>query len=392
MPDFLNGLFFSEILADNAGNGAFNVNGQGGANKQDEFVEIQNNSGNAINLGGYQIWSGKNGLLHTFGNSDQIAPGATATVVGSYTNPPNGFYGANGANNSASGNGGFLEDGEGSKSDTIYLVAPGGDYIRLSYGTPPQNPGGLPSGFPTGGSQQGAGEALNTSAPNATSILRDAEGDLIEGTPTPGTSGPVCFAAGTMITTDHGAVAVDDLMPGDQVHSKDHGFVPLRAIRKSHIGKVVLGWNPDVRPVVVPTGVLGNWKPLHLSPAHRVLIEGSCCELLFESSEVFVPARQLVGHAGVTIDMSERQITYFHLLFDTHEIVQSDGCWSESRFLGDIAHSAIAAATGWHMEDEVCLEQMTHLRTARPVLKGYEVALLSDYIDTSGLLTSRAVA
>ncbi|MEL6508415.1 MAG: Hint domain-containing protein [Pseudomonadota bacterium] len=154
------------------------------------------------------------------------------------------------------------------------------------------------------------------------------------------------------------------------MHSKDHGFVPLRAIRKSHIGKVVLGWNPDVRPVVVPTGVLGNWKPLHLSPAHRVLIEGSCCELLFESSEVFVPARQLVGHAGVTIDMSERQITYFHLLFDTHEIVQSDGCWSESLFLGDVAHSAVAAATGWHMEDEVCLEQMTHLRTARPVLRG----------------------
>ncbi len=393
IPDFLNGLFFSEILADNAGGGAVNVNGQGGANKQDEFVEIQNNSGSAINLSGYQIWSNKNGLLHSFGANDQIAPGETATVVGTYTNPPSnsGFYGANGNNNSASGNGGFLEDGEGNKDDTIYLVAPDGNYIQLSYGSPPSPPAVLPPGFPPGGSLQGAGEALNTGAPNGTSILRDADGNLVEGTPTPDTSGPVCFASGTLIATDRGDVVVDDLKPGDLVRSKDHGLSTLRAIRKSHIGRVVLGWNPHVRAVVVPTGVLGNCKPLRLSPAHRVLIDSPSCEMLFASSEVFVSARQLVGHHGIFVDMSNAPLTYFHLLFDTHEIIQSDGSWTESLFLGDTAHAAIQATSGWRMDETIALERMHHTHTARPVLKAYEVALLIDYLeaaDPSGLLVA----
>lgn len=381
MPDFLNGLFFSEILADNAGGGAVNVNGQGRANKQDEFVEIQNSTGTTISLDGYQLWSDRNGLLHTFAAADQIAAGGTATVVGTYNNPPDGFYGANGNNNSASSNGGFLEDGEGNKDDTIYLVAPDGNYIQLSYGQSAQAPDDLPAGFPTGGALQGSGELLDSTAPNATSILRDADGELVEGTPTPGTSGPICFASGTKITTSRGDVAVEDMTPGDHVLSKDNGLMTLRAIGRVRIGRQILRWNPDIRSVVVPTGVLDNQKPLRLSPAHRVFMEGASAESLFGTSEVLIPAGRLVGYAGIHVDMSDRPVTYFHLLFDTHEIIQSDGCWSESLFLGDTAHAAIASAIRWQIEDQFDLDKITHHQTVRPVLKGYEVALLMSTFD-----------
>ncbi|MEM8691706.1 MAG: Hint domain-containing protein [Pseudomonadota bacterium] len=377
MPDFLNGLFFSEILADNAGGGAIDVNGQGGTNKQDEFVEIQNRTGETIDLDGYQIWSEKNGLLHSFGTGDQIGPSGTATVVGSYTNPPAGFFGANGSNNSASGNGGFLEDGEAAKNDTIFLVDPDGNYIQLSYGQPPQPPTSLPSGFPTGGTLQGSGESLNSGAPNGTSVLRDADGNLVEGAPNPGTSGTVCFTSGTMIKTDLSDVAVDALAPGMRICSMDHGHVPLRAIRKAPIGRAVLNWNPDVRPIVIPAGVLGNPITLRLSPAHRLLIGGTLVDLLFATHEVLVPAHQLVGHAGIHRDMRDEPVTYFHLLFDTHEIVQSNGCWSESLFLGDVAHAAIEASSGWQTDASVDLSAMAHETTARPVLKGYETAALA---------------
>ena len=377
LTDFLNGLFFSEILADNAGGSAVDVNGQGGANKQDEYIEIQNSSGETIDLSGYQLWSDQNGLLHTFGAGDEIASGSTATVVGTYNNPPAGFYGANGNNNSAGSNGGFLEDGEGNKFDTIYLVAPDGNYIQLSYGNPAQDPGGLPPGFPPGGTMQGTGEQVNSGAPNGTSILRDANGDLVEGSGTPGDPGPVCFVSGTNITTDKGDIAVDLLEPGMRILSKDRGFVTLRAIRAAPIARTLLRWNPDCRPVVIPAGVFENTKQLRLSPAHRLMISSPETKLLTGHSTILVSAQQLVGHAGVHIDTSDQQVTYFHLLFDEHEVIHSEGCWTESLFLGEAAHAAISAMSGWRVQDGVSLDKMLHTRTAFPVAKRYEADILA---------------
>ena len=377
MPDFLNGLFFSELLVDNAGNGAVNVNGQGGANKRDEFIEIQNTSGATVDLNGYQIWSDKMGLLHSFGPGDQVADDATATVVGSYTSPPAGFYGANGNTNGASGGGGFLEDGENSKFDTIYLVAPSGDYIQLSYGQPSQDPGALPGGFPAGGSRQGAGEALDTSGPNATSILRDADGNLTEGAPNPGTPGPVCFAAGTVIDTLEGGIAVEDLKPGARVRSKDQGMSVLRAIRVVTFGASMLRLAPNLRPVVIPAGVLGNTRVLRVSPPHRVLVSGWEPELLFGAAEVLVAARHLVGHGGVHIDARDRPVAYYHLLFDAHEVIRADGAWSESLFLGEATDPLLALSSGWQTQPGLRLDGMAHAHVARPTLRRHEAGLLA---------------
>lgn len=384
MPDFLNGLFFSEVLADNAGSNATNTNGTGGTNKQDEFVEIQNKTGEAIDLEGYQIWSFQNGLLHTFQPNDEIPAGGTATVVGTFANPPAGFYGANGNNNSASGNGGFLEDGEGSKRDTLYLVDPDGNYILLSYGAPAQTPSTLPSGFPTGGTQQGTGESVNSGAPNGTSVLRDADGNLVEGTPTPGTAGNVCFANGTAIMTKHGYIPVEEMEPGMKVLTKDNGFAVLRAIRRAPLGRGILRLNPKLRPVTVPKGAFGNQRDLQVSPPHRILITDVNAELLFGSLDVFVPAKHLIGHAQIARDGTDAPVIYFHLLFDRHEVICADGCWTESLFLGDAAHAALSLAAGWSVQAGVDIDDLRHERTARPVLKRFETALLRDQWEQIG--------
>ena len=387
MPDFLNGLFFSEILADNAGGGAVNVNGQGGANKQDEFIEIQSNANQTIDLNGYEIWSQVNGRLHAFGMGDTVAPGDTVTVIGAYNNPPpgSGFVAAtDNPNPNGNANGGFLLDGEGGLRDTIYLVAPNGDYIRISYGEPAIVPTTLPTDpdftFPPGGTQQGVGETIDSGAPNATSILRDADGNLVEGTPTPDVPGPVCFVSGTLITTDQGDIRGDDLAPGMRVLSKDHHYVPIRAIRMARIGRTVLKRYPDVRAIRIPAGVIGNKRCLRLSPAHRVLMTSAVAKMHFGQSEVLVSARQLVGHAGVTVETTEAPLSYFHLLCDQHEVILSEGCWSESLFLGDTTHAAIAAASGWNVETGLDIAGMSHSHIARRALKGYEATLLATHL------------
>ena len=67
-----------------------------------------------------------------------------------------------------------------------------------------------------------------------------------------------------------------------------------------------------------------------VSPQHRVLIEGARAEMFFGESEVLVPAKHLTGLAEVTRALPVEGVTYVHILFDQHEIVESDGIWTES--------------------------------------------------------------
>jgi hypothetical protein len=380
MADLLNGILISEVLADNAGGGATDVNLDGTTNKQDEFIEFQNATNADIDLEGYQVWSQEHGLLHTFGTGDTILAGETATVVGTYNNPPTGFYGANGNNNSAQGNGGFLEDGEGQKNDTLYLVDPDGNYIRLSYGANLNIPTSLPAGFPTGGSLQGGGESISSGAPNGTSFIRDQDGEFIENPddPNPGDPGVPCFTAGTLITTDQGDIAVEDLTPGMRVLSRDHGYVPLRAARAATIRKTVLRWNPSLCPVSIPAGVLGNTHTLTLSPAHRILVEGADVELVSGAAEALVPVHYFVGQAGIARLPTDRLVTYFHLLFDDHEVICSNGVWTESLFMGDLAHAAVRTVEDWKIAEGFDLASAKHSATARTVLRGFEAKVLID--------------
>jgi hypothetical protein len=67
-----------------------------------------------------------------------------------------------------------------------------------------------------------------------------------------------------------------------------------------------------------------------VSPQHRLLVEGARAELLFGETEVLVPAKHLVGQLDVARLLPDDGVTYIHILFDRHEIVQSDGIWTES--------------------------------------------------------------
>lgn len=365
------GIFISEILADNAGGSAVDVDGDGGANKADEFVELQNTSGSTISLDGYEIWSQKNGLLYAFDPGATIGPGGSATVLGEYTGtPPAGFYGA-GNSNSVN----WLEDGEGQKFDSIFLVDTNtGEYVVLSYGQPPRAPV-LPSGFP-GTTQIGSGESINSNAPNGTAFARDGNGNFQETTPTPGSPDVPCFVAGTLIETDCGPVRVEDLHPGDLVQTRDHGCVPLLAIASTPVTRRLLTLHPDLRPVRFAPGSIGNTRPMALSPQHRVMVRHHASQMLFGQDETLVAARHFIGSDGVELCDALAPLTYVHLLFARHEVIRSDGCWTESMFLGDLANRLARQAGVWHMADGVSLTSLDHPQTARRILRQFEAEVL----------------
>jgi Hint domain/RTX calcium-binding nonapeptide repeat (4 copies) len=142
-----------------------------------------------------------------------------------------------------------------------------------------------------------------------------------------------CFTPGTMILTDRGEVAVEDLGPGDLVMTRDNGLQPVRWVGRQQLSRSRLMAEPELQPVRIASGAIAGQGPeraMLVSPQHRVLIAGARAELLFGEDEVLVPAKHLIGIAEVTRALPEAGVTYIHILFDRHEIVQSDGIWTES--------------------------------------------------------------
>ncbi len=332
-----NGLFISEFLGDNAGPNAFDTDGDGGANKADEFIEIQSASSATIDLSGFQIWSADRGLLYAFQSGDTIPPRGTATVVGQYDGAePAGFYDAGLPDSNA--NAGLLPDGQGANYDTIYLVDTNtGEYIQLSYGDPPQvSP--LPAGFP--GTNLVGSETITSGLPNGTPIQRDSQGNLIEGTtPTPGVGGPICFARGTLIQTPDGERPVESLNVGDNVTTLDHGPQPVRWLGMHHLSPAELALRPSFRPIRIRAGALGCGTPtadLTLSPQHRVLAASQITRRMFATPEVLVAAKTLLSLPGVEQVSGTDGVDYFHLLLGQHEILLANGAPAESLYLGEM--------------------------------------------------------
>ncbi len=141
-----------------------------------------------------------------------------------------------------------------------------------------------------------------------------------------------CFTPGTLIDTVAGPVQVEDLLPGDLVLTRDNGYQPVRWIGRRDLTLADTIAHPDLCPVVLQPGALGSAGPdrvMAVSPQHRILVAGAAAELLTGEGEVLAAALHLAGRPGIG-RAGPCPVSYVHILFDGHEIVRSDGIWSES--------------------------------------------------------------
>lgn len=150
----------------------------------------------------------------------------------------------------------------------------------------------------------------------------------------------ICFGRGTLIDTDKGPVPVEDLVPGDMALTLDHGLQPIRWIGKRKLSHADLRAAPHLRPILIRANALGNGLPLQdicVSPQHRMLVCSKIVERAHKTGEVLVAAKHLLALHGVRIARGKREVEYFHLLFDQHEIIYANGAPSESLYAGPIA-------------------------------------------------------
>jgi hypothetical protein len=185
-----------------------------------------------------------------------------------------------------------------------------------------------------------------------------------------------CFVAGTQIATIGGLVSVENLQVGDKVITRDNGIQEIRWIGSRQVDGV-----DNMAPVKIDPGALnGNESAVWLSPNHRVLLNGANLDMLFATSEALVAVKHLVSREGIRT-VTCKKVHYYHLLFDNHEVILSNGIWTESFHPGQQGVNAF---------DEEVRQELAYLfpelfeesgldvygDTARTVLKGYEVRLL----------------
>ena len=179
-----------------------------------------------------------------------------------------------------------------------------------------------------------------------------------------------CFTPGTLIATPKGERRVETLEVGDRVITRDNGIQEIRWVGSRKLTGRELAQAEHLRPVLIRRGALGNDLPerdMMVSPNHRVLVANDKTALYFEEREVLVAAKHLTGLEGVdVVEVSET--TYIHIMFDQHEVILSDGTWTESFQPGDMSLAGIGNA-----QRQEILELFPELAT-REGIAGYTSA------------------
>lgn len=133
------------------------------------------------------------------------------------------------------------------------------------------------------------------------------------------------FAQGTRIAMSDGSLrAVESLVPGDRVLTRDHGPQPLR-----WLGRARLRAAGAFAPVVIPAGTLGNAGDLTVSRHHRLFLYRPDARADLPTAEILVQARHF-AEAGLATLREGGFVDYYSLVFDRHEIIYAEGIPAES--------------------------------------------------------------
>lgn len=167
----------------------------------------------------------------------------------------------------------------------------------------------------------------------------------------------VSFLAGTHLTRSDGMqVKVEDLKPGDEVLTRDHGPSTIRAV--THQTRRATGPAALVR---ISAGTLNTSRDLKLAPQHRLFLWQRRDELGTGRAEVLVKAELLVN--GRTVFREDAgYVDSYQLVFDRHQIIYAEGIAVESllvsgRGRGTEESKRSTAPVGWTPSAEFEIER-----------------------------------
>ena len=196
------------------------------------------------------------------------------------------------------------------------------------------------------------------------------------------TTNVMCFCRGTQIATARGQIKVENLKVGDRVITRDRGYQQIR-----WIGSTLREAQAHIVPIIIRAGVMQNDRNLRVSPNHRLLMKGPMVDFFVGHTEVLVAAKHLVDDLRV-LRAEPGWVEYFHILFDRHELILSEGCWTESFHPGRVGWSTLCEETRAEIVDlfpELDAKTGTSdMSTARYVVNRKEAAVLLNALRAQG--------
>lgn len=136
------------------------------------------------------------------------------------------------------------------------------------------------------------------------------------------------------VRTPLGARHVDILHPGDMVVTRDNGLQPIRMIWSRTVTAAEMRERPELAPIRLRPRAVGPMMPsrdLRIAHGHRALIPGYRISGVADEQ----PCLMRVGALAMAsdeafIDMSAESVTYYNLVFDSHQVFCAEGLPVES--------------------------------------------------------------
>jgi hypothetical protein len=143
------------------------------------------------------------------------------------------------------------------------------------------------------------------------------------------------LARGALLKTDRGAVAVEDILPGDQVQTVTNGFqtvhwrgamtlVPNAPQQDARMGKLVR----------IAADALGIGRPtpdLLLGPSARIYQKSPTLQRVTGHTAAFVPATDFVDGVNIVEVQPQAPVQVFQLGFSAHERIVVNGVEVDSQ-------------------------------------------------------------
>jgi len=190
---------------------------------------------------------------------------------------------------------------------------------------------------------------------------------------------------GEDLRSSEGNVKVEDLRVGYIVTTLS-GSKELCWIGVRHISACQLQDKPHFRPVIIQKDALGIGCPLSdlsVSPNHRVLLSGWHMELSFASEAMLCAAKHLVNNTTITTNSSATSAEYYHLMFDEHEIVFSNGLATESLLGGAMTATIGSAAAEYEFKELLGIRASLETRdtpAAYPLMRHYVAKMVQPHL------------
>ncbi|HHI71565.1 MAG TPA: Hint domain-containing protein [Rhodobacteraceae bacterium] len=172
------------------------------------------------------------------------------------------------------------------------------------------------------------------------------------------------FARGTLVATNNGPVAVEDLLPGDRIQTRDNGLQTLQWVGSMMLAPAALHRETRQKKLCrITADAFGLGRPapdLILGPGARLLRRDAALVGAMGTPSALAPVKAFADGEIVLEVKPVTAVKVYHLAFARHQIICANGLETESYHPGPVERLQID-----HEMKTIFMALFPHIRLLR---------------------------